>query len=385
LFVLKFTFYFCFPSVRGIAGDGKEQYNIYYSAWFCLLSALFTFESKVTEYGFPTIKTFVKSWPFRAPGWIAILISDFFLLFWYVDLYINTKQNPDRVADQLEYFYKDIPKSQYEWLIFAASATLLPSTVFIFAEIFRDSSSDSKNEKPSMETYIEGLALLLLTLGWIPAVIVATTPGGFASVTGNAYYFTWLTTIFVLETIMWFIHDSRGGVHQTLLLKELEYKQHQKNVLEATRKLQAEAAARCIEEEGSEGRGNGEVSGDGYHSHKTTIGWDDPPDMAGQYDADDRPLFGEESGHTRALDLPNLNGTTVITEPTHSIQHPPSTTGGEAHVSAFAGGGGGFEMRDILEDGEEEEETLDESIRQEIRMRESNRRAYFDTLDDILE
>ena len=377
--------------VRGIAGDGKEQYNIYYSTWFCVLSALFTFESKVTEYGFPTFKTFIKSWPFRAPGWIAILISDFFLLWWYVDLYINTKQNPDRVADQLEYFYKDIPQSQYEWLIFVASATLLPSAVFIFAEIFRDSSAaDSNNEKPKMEVYIEGLSLLILTFGWIPSNIVVTTPGGFASVTGNAYYFTWSTTIFVLETAMWFVHDSRGGVHQKLLQKEEEYRQHQSDVLEATRKLQAEAAEARREKEGDSAGEDEEDEDNG-----SAVG----PDGR-RKDSDDRPIFGEPSprrvgGPSDAtLQLSDLKGTTVITDATplannrkqtKTTKHKEGTTNTTA--SEIAAATSGFQMRDILEGNvdEEDEETLDESIRQEIRMRESNRRAYFDTLDDILE
>ena len=36
-----------------------------------------------------------------------------------------------------------------------------------------------------------------------------------------------------METLLWFVSDSRGGIHQTLVEKEQEYKQHQFNVLAA--------------------------------------------------------------------------------------------------------------------------------------------------------
>jgi hypothetical protein len=321
--------------VRGIAGDGKEQYNIYYSTWFCTLAALFCLESKLTEYDWPSIKTFVKSWPNRAPGWIAILVFDFFAVIWYVDLYINTAQNPDRVADSLKPFWGEIPKSQYEWLIFVASVTLLPAAAFIFAEIFRDSSNEN-SEKPPFETKVEGIVLLLLTIGWIPSVIVATTPGGFASYIGNAYFFTWATTVLVLETTMWFIHDSRGGVHQMILKKEQEYRQHQKDVLEATRKLQLEAAYQRQEE------------------------IDDRRDRS---ETDDVPIFGESPG------VPTMTFAGVREEII-----PAPEVEGEQGVSDF-------EMQNISE----EDETSDDTIQQERRMREANKRAYFDALDDILE
>jgi len=268
-------------------------------------------------------------------------------------LYINTAQNLDRVADQLVPFYSDIPKSQYEWMIFAASATLLPAGIFIFVEIFRDSSNES-NEKPTMETYAEGLCLLLLTLGWIPAVIVLTTPGGFASVIGNAYFFTWATTIFVLETTMWFIHDSRGGVHTTLVQKELEYQKRQQSVLEATRKLQQDAADRRQED--------GEGDSDDVDSPRLQ------PTLVERKDTDDRPIFG---GEAMLTEQPPVAFTTV--------KEPTSTTATEPPAPATSADG--FEMRNEAE----EDENIDDSIRQEMQMRESNRRAYFDTLDDILE
>jgi hypothetical protein len=232
-----------------------------------------------------------------------------------------------------------------------------------------------------MEVYIEGLSLLLLTLGWIPSVIVATTPGGFASVTGNAYYFTWSTTIFVLETAMWFVHDSRGGVHQTLVQKEAEYRQHQKDVLEATRKLQAEAAEARREKEGDSGSEEEEDNGSGVDGNFL------------RKDSDDRPIFGEPSPSPGGpldptLYISDFKGTTIITDSTQLANNKKKKIKDGETTAAGIAAASGLQMRDILEgndDDDDDDETLDESIRQEIRMRESNRRAYFDTLDDILE
>ena len=331
--------------VRGIAGDGKEQYNIYYSTWFCTVAALFCLESKITEFGFPSFKKFIKSWPNRAPGWIAILITDFFVIFWYVDLYVNTKQHPERVADQLQPAWDDIPSSQYEWLIFVASATLLPAAAFIFAEIFRDSSQEN-SEKSSLETNIEGLCLLGLMLAWIPSVIVTTTPGGFAAYVGNAYFFTWGTTVFVMETAMWFIHDSRGGVHQMILKKEEEYRQHQQDVLDATRKMQMEAM-----NGGSLG-----VDGDARDNNELHD--------SSRRETDDAPIFGQDVTISEAPAAVSFAGIK------------------EAPASSSAADGSRFEMRN---ETEEDEEGLDDTIKREMQQRETDKRAYFDTLDDILE
>ena len=223
-------------SVRGIAGDGKEQYNLYYSTWVCVWTSVWTLERKMVDYsGWPTLRTFVTSWPYRAPGWIAILVCCFFTLFWYVDLYLNTAQDLSSIPSQLLPLYEDIPRAQYQWLLFVAAFTLLPSSVFIFVEIFRESQDQVKG---NLETILEGFCLMLLCMGWIPSVIVATTPGGFAASVGNAYFFTWLTTVFGMETFLWFIHDFRGTVHAALQVKEQEYRQHQLQILEQTRVLQ---------------------------------------------------------------------------------------------------------------------------------------------------
>ncbi|KAL3902376.1 MAG: hypothetical protein SGILL_010847, partial [Bacillariaceae sp.] len=167
---------------------------------------------------------------------------------------------------------------------------------------------------------------------------------GFAAYVGNAYFFTWGTTVFVMETAMWFIHDSRGGVHQTILQKEEEYRQHQQDVLEATRKMQMEAIS-------SGNLGVDEIAADNNDSSRR--------------ETDDAPIFGQDVTISEAPPAVSFAGI--------SEAPPPSS----------AADGSGFEMRNETE--EDDEEGLDDTIRQEIRQRETNQRAYFDTLDDILE
>jgi hypothetical protein len=86
-------------------------------------------------------------------------------------------------------------------------------------------------------------SLVLLVLAWIPTVIIATSPGGAASLVGNAYFCTWINTVFVMETFIWFVHDLRKGVHSALQVKEREYQKFQQQVLSKSRALEAKRLA----------------------------------------------------------------------------------------------------------------------------------------------
>ena len=124
-----------------------------------------------------------------------------------------------------------------------------------------------------------------------------------------------------METLLWFVSDSRGGLHQTLLQKEQEYQQHQFNVL---------AATMAHREDGSDIEEDHEIDDDGDDDSSLTVRIEDPP-------------------------------------------HDEKTSMEDAAV---------FEMKD---DSENDENLDDDSIRQEIRLKETDKHAYFDTLNDILE
>lgn len=354
-------------SVRGIAGDGRQQYNLYYSTWVCCWTSIWIAERKLVDFGYPTFRTFVMSWPYRAPGWIAVFILCFFTLWWYIDLFNNTKANPDRIPQQLANFYEPIPRSQYQWLIFVAAFTLLPSAIFIIVEILRGAEEESlqqqtttsrtsnvtanntkldaesnnsivigqqsksrQPQKKSGEIILEGFCLLCLALSWIPSVIAATIPGGFASPVGNAYFFTWATTAFVLETCLWFIHDWRKSVHKALEEKELEYHRHQQEVLEMTmHKIHEEEQRTPIEDDDTDN------SQDHYGDEDASYERDDEDEADDNFSAPSR--------------LETI------------------------HVQ-------GDEYSDFGHDGD-----CDDDAMRELRLKQANETAYFDTLDDILE
>jgi hypothetical protein len=85
--------------------------------------------------------------------------------------------------------YGQVGMSQWQWLLFVTSFSLLPAAGFVLVEIFRETKpGEDKNTKVEWETILEGFSLLLLVILWIPSVIVATTPGGAASFVGNGTF-----------------------------------------------------------------------------------------------------------------------------------------------------------------------------------------------------
>ena len=374
-------------SVRGIAGDGKSQFNLFYSSWVCCWTSLWIAERMAVDAGYPTFRTFVTSWPHRAPGWIAIFLVDSFTLWWYIDLYNNTNKNQDRIHNNTKLIYEDIPTVQYQMILFVAAITLVPSAVFILVEILRGSSSEQDNrtagaaatpimrvpspspppqsrvpalpspanglmvvvnrdisdgtqepEKKSVEIILEGFCLFCLSVLWILSVIVVTTPGGFANQVGNAYFGTWATTIFVLETFLWFIHDWRESVFRALQEKEAEYRHHQAQVLETTR-----MKLRAVDDQHNRDRTD---SGD---PHSNPEGFDDIDD-----DDDDDTSYQEEDDEDNPFQYePRRRNDRDVVVPTMEL-----STAAESEDSAAA---------------------------QELRLKQANKRAYFDTLDDILE
>lgn len=103
-------------------------------------------------------------------------------------------------------------------------------------EIFRATKDEDTRHQRSINA-MEGSCFFFLAIAWIPTVMVATTPGGPASLIGNAYFSTWLLVIFVFEGLVWFIHDMRQRIHNSLKEKQEEYRVKQQQVLEESRKI----------------------------------------------------------------------------------------------------------------------------------------------------
>jgi nucleotide-binding universal stress UspA family protein len=215
-------------SVGGIAGTGKGQYNLYFSTWACCWTSIWTLERWIVASGMASFKAFLAEWPNRAPSWIATLILSFCTLLTYVDLFVHWSEKGSAVLqDQLS----QVGRAQWQWLLFVASITIPCALGFVVVEVFREQGPQGdQNEKSQWEIILEGVILLLLVIGWIPSVMVATTPGGIASLVGNAYFFTWATTVFVMETFVWWIHDWRRRIHLILQQQQTEYEKIQEKV-----------------------------------------------------------------------------------------------------------------------------------------------------------
>lgn len=153
------------------------------------------------------------------------MIISLFTLIWYLDLWQNfdtlsrqdeglvygtfhlfTMRNSHRLRISLILrsfllgLLNRVPLGQWQWLVTLIVFTFAPAILFVLIELFRDIKPDGTNaEKPKLENYIEGAIFLLLSLAWIPSVGVATTPGGMASLIGNAFFFTWILVVFVFE------------------------------------------------------------------------------------------------------------------------------------------------------------------------------------------
>lgn len=135
--------------------------------------------------------------------------------------------------------FDEVSNGQWHWLIIVAVFTFCPSVVFVLIELFRETKADGSTAvKSKTEAMIEGICFLTLILAWTSTVMIATTPRGAASLIGNAYFFTWLMSIFVLEGFIWYIHDKRNETHYALKEKEEEYQQRQRKVLEQTKAIQ---------------------------------------------------------------------------------------------------------------------------------------------------
>ena len=135
--------------------------------------------------------------------------------------------------------FAEVRDGIWAFLISVTVITFLPALAFVLAEIFRETKDDGSNEeKGRLETTAEGICLLVLMVGWVPAILIATTPGGPASLIGNAYFFSWCLAIFIAETGVWFVHDLREEIHKTLKERNHEYHEKQRQVLAKNAEIQ---------------------------------------------------------------------------------------------------------------------------------------------------
>jgi len=255
-------------SIGGIAGDGKGQYNLYFSSWMCLIEVLSMNERWLIAAGYSSIQQSVSSWPNRAPGWIMIFIATLSNLICILDLRSNGK---DGTEPTLKEKYTNIHSGQWAWLIFVCIISFSIAFFFSIAELFRreqDSAEDipptasflrtasfgrfksqgrelssqrsqesenqqdlenhTETKKTSVEMMLEGFLLLLLVILWVPTVVMSTMASkGAASVVGNAYFLTWGSTVIVIHTFIRWLKMWRKGIHEVVIRQTNEYLESQ--------------------------------------------------------------------------------------------------------------------------------------------------------------
>lgn len=238
-------------SISGIAGDGRGQFSLYYSSWVCCFTCYWMLERWLVAAGvcafhpiaispltslfialqWSSLKSFIKSWPNRSPIWICTAVLSMATFVWYLDLWRNHTKLVREEEQLIVQHLGRVSGSQWRWLVFIVIATFIPSIIFSLAELVRGSNPDGTiTKKTYTETVIEGVAFFVLTIAWIPTVMMATTPRGAASLIGNSYFFTWAVAIVVVEGFIWFIHDKRQEAYQALTRKQQEYRRRQDRV-----------------------------------------------------------------------------------------------------------------------------------------------------------
>jgi len=209
-------------SIRGPAGEGNDQFNLYFTSWLCLWCSFWTLERWCTASGWSSFTSFVLSWPNRCPLWIVVEIMSLADFLFALDAVRNwsdgTKDTP--YANKM---FSDVSNGEWQLLLWSSAGTFAISLSWTLVEIFRENKINKNNKKSDVETYVEGLSLLLLTLIWIITVFLTTIPGGAASLVGNLYFCGWGTLLSVVAANLWWVRDWREGIRKILETERADY------------------------------------------------------------------------------------------------------------------------------------------------------------------
>ena len=200
-------------SIHGIAGDGRGQFNLYFSTWLAMITNLNIFETWLVAAGHESVYQAVRSWPNRAPGWIMIFIATLSCMLSIVDIFL--RYNDAGLTERLCTIYDSIPTVQWYCLIAACVLSFTTAFGFSLITLFRRKDYHVRNIKSTFEFSLEGICLAVMVFVWVPIVVVARTDGA-ASELGNSYFLTWASTLVVFQTFINWMQDWRKGVHDIL-------------------------------------------------------------------------------------------------------------------------------------------------------------------------
>lgn len=137
-------------AIRGVAGEGNDQYNIYFTSWLCLWTTFWTLERWFVASGKSSFESFVRSWPNRTPAWICCFIFSFADFLFVLDAQRNWQVG----TLDTPYIYEMFAGVSYnEWAFFQACTITLfiVSLIWILAEIFRKNTGDEDAKKGDVE------------------------------------------------------------------------------------------------------------------------------------------------------------------------------------------------------------------------------------------
>ena len=129
-------------TIRGPAGDGKGQFNLYFSTWLCFITYFSMFELWLIEADHGSIFQGIASWPYRAPGWIMIFTCTLANLISLLDLY-NRHGDMKDVAPHIWEKYHSIDLGQWIWLMFVCSISFTAALGFSLVELFRRGEAEA--------------------------------------------------------------------------------------------------------------------------------------------------------------------------------------------------------------------------------------------------
>lgn len=235
LWILLFLTLFWFittwfnTSIRGPGGEGKDQFNLYFSSWICCWVSFWTLTRWSTASGRASFVTFVRSWPNRCPLWIVMFLLSCADFLFVLDVYRHWEDAT--VFNPYVYrLYRDVPHSQWILLLFVTCATFMLSFAWVLAEIFRENRTNVGGVKGAVEVYIEGIAIQITTIIWVVTVCIVTMPGGAASLIGNLYFTTWSTLFAVIGTLIWWVRDWRKSILDVIQEQQDEYDKAKRSI-----------------------------------------------------------------------------------------------------------------------------------------------------------
>lgn len=212
-------------SIHGVAGDGRGQFNLYFSTWLCLFTNMNLIEIWLVDAGYSSISQAVRSWPHRAPGWILIFVATLTCMLSILDIYLrfdSALEDTSHLKEKLA----SVKEAQWVFLILACAVSFTTAFGFSLIELFRREDYYVQNIKSSFELSLEGISLSILVVIWVSVCVIATTNGACSEV-GNSYFLTWASTGVVIQTFINWLRDWRKGVHEIILQQYREYRASQ--------------------------------------------------------------------------------------------------------------------------------------------------------------